>query len=422
MKPETPDLEKSTPVTSALPKDLPDAALLLPRVNVHYFPLAENDETARAFVADRRMSRTTTEIIPGGLAAAVARYQEGPTPNLLIIEGDGDGEALLGGLDELASYCDPTTHVVVIGKQNDIALYRAIRDRGVEDYLLAPVTPQNLLDIASRIFCPEDGPARIGRVISVIGAKGGVGASTVAQNIAWRLSESSGADVMLIDMDFAFGASAINCNVEASGAGVMAEISRLDNALLDRMLSRKGAHLCLLPAPATLEKHRDPTPAEATTLIDLARRHTPFVVLDLPHVWNDAISTALLNSDAVGVVTTGGLASIRNAAMIMDELRTKRPNDDAPRLILNQHGAWKRAELDQKDIKSTLNLEPDFTIPFDPKLFGTAESQGMLASEVSGGRKVTAVIDGIAKALAGRETHRAEKRSWLKPRLSRRKG
>lgn len=259
-------------------------------------------------------------------------------------------------------------------------------------------------------------------MISVIGAKGGVGASTVAQNIAWRLSESSGADVMLIDMDFAFGASAINCNVEASGAGVMAEISRLDNALLDRMLSRKGAHLCLLPAPATLEKHRDPTPAEATTLIDLARRHTPFVVLDLPHVWNDAISTALLNSDAVGVVTTGGLASIRNAAMIMDELRTKRPNDDAPRLILNQHGAWKRAELDQKDIKSTLNLEPDFTIPFDPKLFGTAESQGMLASEVSSGRKVTAVIDGIAKALAGRETHRAEKRSWLKPRLSRRKG
>ena len=109
----------------------------VPRITIHVF--CERPQTAAAIdraSRDRRMARATTIVQPGGLGAAVAYYQNQPTPSLVIVESSDRGQGLLGLLDQLAEVCDPGTKVVVIGAANDIALYRELMKRGVSERAL----------------------------------------------------------------------------------------------------------------------------------------------------------------------------------------------------------------------------------------------------------------------------------------------
>ena len=123
----------------------------------------------------------------GGMAAASEAYRSASTPNVIVLEFEQRAEVILAGLDSLADVCDPGTRVIVIGRHNDVTLYRELVRRGVSDYLIAPV---NTLDIVRSICglysAPDAKP--VGRILAVIGAKGGVGASTIAHNVAWSIA------------------------------------------------------------------------------------------------------------------------------------------------------------------------------------------------------------------------------------------
>src|SRR5580704_17319788 len=111
-----------------------------PRVSVQAF--CETVETAAAIQAageDRRMAKAHMRIQMGGLIAAIEAYQNSPTPNVIILESESRSEEILSGLDQLAPVCDATTRVIIIGRMNDVALYRDLVRRGVSDYLIAPV-------------------------------------------------------------------------------------------------------------------------------------------------------------------------------------------------------------------------------------------------------------------------------------------
>lgn len=147
----------------------------------------------------------------------------------------------------------------------------------------------------------------------------------------------------------------------------------------------------------------------------------PIVVLDLPHHWNHWVRAALLQADAVAVVTSAGLAAMRNASLLVEQLRALRPNDGEPRVVLNQFGAQRRNELDLKDVKATLNLTPGFSFDFDPKLFGAADAKGAMIVETPGGRKLGATFDALAADLTGR-TKAPARTGWSLRSLFSRKG
>src|ERR1700739_274077 len=155
-----------------------------PRVSVQAF--CETVETAAAVQSageDRRLGKAHLKIQMGGMAAAIEAYRTAPTPNVIILETEGRSD-ILAGLDQLATVCDAGTRVVVIGKVNDVGLYRELVRRGVSDYVLAPV---NALDVVRSICGLFSAPEAKGggRHIALVGAKGGVGASTIAHNLAW---------------------------------------------------------------------------------------------------------------------------------------------------------------------------------------------------------------------------------------------
>ena len=155
----------------------------IPRISIQAF--CEHPDTAQAMqvaAEDRRLAKAHVSVHMGGVSAAVAHYQESPTPNLIMIESSMPRQAVLGELDRLAECCDAGTKVIVIGHVNDVLLYRELLKRGVSEYLVAPVQPLQLMESISNLYNDPDSDP-VGNVIAFIGAKGGVGSSTICHNV-----------------------------------------------------------------------------------------------------------------------------------------------------------------------------------------------------------------------------------------------
>ena len=352
---------------------------------------------------DRRMVSTTTGIFPGGLPAAIKRYKAEKTPDLLIVETNSDETILEYEVDSLAEVADPGTQLIVIGHKNDISLYQKLLSMGVSNYLVYPVTVQSIIQSISEVY-KEPGKEKIGKIHAVIGAKGGVGASSVAQNVALEVSRTQGADVLLVDMDLCFGTASLNLDVEPNQGLIELtdQADRIDVAMLDRVLIKRGLNLNLLGTAPNLDASRDLDAYAVEQMLDTAASHIPQIILDIPHCWNDWVERSLTGADTVTVVATPELGCLRNATSMMNQLKSLRPNDKPPALVLNQVGMPRRQEIADKEVAAILKIEPMVSIPHDPRTFSRAASQGKMIAELGRKKPVAQAFARIAEALAPR--------------------
>jgi pilus assembly protein CpaE len=398
----------------------------IPRVSIQAF--CETSDIAgivHAASTDRRMSKAMVKVQMGGGAAAVAAYQSAPTPNVIVIEARGERQNLLDALDRLAEFCDAATKVLVIGHVNDVILYRELMRRGVSDYLIAPVGVVDMLRTLSELFTAP-GADPVGRVIAVIGAKGGVGASTVAHNIAWAATKSLDLSAVIADLDVPFGTAGLDFNQDPPQgiADALNSPERLDQSLIDRLLSRCSDNLSLLAAPAMVDRTCDYTEAAFDPIIDLLRTTVPCIVLDVPHVWSGWVRRTLVGADEIVIVAAPELASLRNTKNLYDNLRQARPNDRQPKVVLNLVGMPKRPEISAADFAKAIGTDIAASIPFDAALFGTAANNGQMIAEVQAGSKPSEIFTELAAHVMNRAEPRRARRNLLDPilsRLSRRK-
>ncbi|MGL4406327.1 MAG: AAA family ATPase, partial [Notoacmeibacter sp.] len=330
----------------------------VPRISIQAFCETEGVfKPIEKAKADRRMARAQVKINMGGLASAIEYYSSSPTPNLVIVESRLAPNDLFAALAGLAEVCDPSSKVVIIGHHNDVTLYRELIRSGISEYLVAPVSIADVIGVVSQIYV-DPAAEPLGRIIAFVGAKGGVGASTIAHNVAWASSVQFKADTILLDADLAFGTA--NMNFDQDPAQGMAEAifttSRFDETLLDRLLTKCSEHLSMLSAPATLDRTYDLQAEALTPLIEVAQRSTPAIFIDVPHIWNEWTKRTLMLADEVVIVAAPDLGSLRNAKNLLDQLTALRPNDKKPHLILNQVGLPKRPESSVKEFIAPLNI------------------------------------------------------------------
>lgn len=377
----------------------------IPRIAVHVF--AERQDTLAAAERagqDRRMSRATTQIRVGGVAAAIEAYQAEPTPPLIVVECLKDPQTLLWEIDQLAEVCDAGTKVVVIGATNDILLFRELMRRGVSEYLVAPLQPLQLIAAIGGLFADPAQPF-VGRSIAFVGARGGAGASAVAHNTAYAMSERIGVNTVIVDYDLPFGTAGLDFNQDPLGgvADALSQPDRLDATLLDRMMVRCTDKLSLFAAPATLDGDWDIQPDAFEEVTSRIRSTAPFVVLDLPHLWSGWMRKTLISADEVVIVATPDLASLRNAKNMIDLIKQGRPNDAPPRLVLNQVGVPGRPEIPTKDFGAALGVHPSLVIPFDAKVFGSAANNGQMIVEAGAKTKAAEAFQTLAQIVSQRE-------------------
>jgi pilus assembly protein CpaE len=385
-----------------------------PRVSVQAF--CETVETAAAIQAageDRRLSKAHLKIQMGGITAAVEAYSASATPNVIMIESESRGDDILGGLDSLAECCDAGTRVIVVGRHNDVTLYRELMRRGISDYMMSPVGAIDVVRSVCGLFSSPDAKP-VGRVM---GAKGGVGASTIAHNVAWAIARDLNLDTVVADLDLGFGTAGLDYNQDPPQGIADAVFSpdRVDTAFVDRLLAKCTDHLSLLAAPATLERVYDFATEAFDSIFDSLRATVPCIVLDVPHQWSGWTKRALISADEILIVAGPDLANLRNAKNLLDLLKAARPNDHRPAYCLNQVGVPKRPEIKPADFSKALDDVPVAIIPFEPQIFGTAANNGQMIAELSSSHRTAEMFRQIGQALTGRVDTKKARSGLLSP-------
>jgi pilus assembly protein CpaE len=227
----------------------------------------------------------------------------------------------------------------------------------------------------------------------------------VAHNTAYAMSEKIGANTVIVDYDLPFGTAGLDFNQDPLNgvADALGQPDRLDPVLLDRMMVRCTDKLSLFAAPATLDNDWEISAEAFEEVTTQIRGTAPFVVLDLPHIWSGWMRRTLIAADEVVVVATPDLASLRNAKNMIDLIRSGRPNDAPPCLVLNQVGVPGRPEISAKDFGAALGVHPSLSIPFDAKLFGAAANNGQMILDMGAKSKAAEAFQLLAQIVSRRE-------------------
>jgi pilus assembly protein CpaE len=385
--------------------EIASGARLIPRITIQAF--CENSQAAQlveSAIHDRRMSKVALTTHNGGIDGAIETYKANPTPNLIIIETTLSPAEIPHALARLAEVCDASTRLIVLGHVNDVLLYRELIRSGVSEYIVMPCAAQDIVTAITELFA-ADGAAPIGRSVGFVSAKGGAGGSTVAHNVAWSIATGLRQDSLILDMDLAFGTAGLNFNQDPPHglADAVLANQKVDQTMLDRLMSKAANHINLLTAPVTLDRTFDFEEREFEQIIEMSQNSMPVVVLDIPHAWNAWVRHTLATVDEIVIVAEPDLANLRNAKNLADTIKALRPSETAPNLVLNKVGLPRRPEIGASEFAASIECNLLGAIPFDAALFGTAANNGQMIAEIAANSKINEIYRAIGLHITGRQ-------------------
>ncbi len=374
------------------------------RLNIEAF--SAQPETRAAFdrtAQDSRLSRSRFTVHDGGIAGAIAYFGQNPTPNVILIEETAGDRELIKNLEALAEVVDPGVKVIIVGSLNDIGLYRSLVTQGVSEYLLAPPTPDQIVDTLYGLYRDPTTAPR-GRTIAFYGARGGVGSSAIAHNVAWVLSSRYNEPTILLDLDGSSGTANLAFNIEGKQpiSEVLAQWDRLDEVLFDKCLVQASDNLKILPSGSDLRMVPAPSPDAVEKVVDMASGAAGFAVIDLPHVWSEWTQATMESVDDLVIVANPDLTSLRDCKFLFAAL-TSRRGIRPTRLLLNKMEAAKKTELAVKDFEESTGVRSVMTLPFAPDSFGGALNNGQMIGEIEKTGTVIAGLHDLAGRVSGRQ-------------------
>jgi len=373
------------------------------RVQLMVFVLDRQSEGAlRACLAQLAVSGAI--IRRGGLAGAIRYLSTERSPERIIVDISGT-EMPASKMRDLAELCEPGVTVIAIGNQNDVGLYRDLVQAGVSEYIVKPVAPQLLARALLGGVIPPQGSQvsrKLGKFVAVAGARGGVGATTVAVHLALNLANQRSRRVVLLDLDLYSGACALALNVKPTPGlrEAFANPLRIDSVFLDRTMALHGDRLFVLSAEEPLRLEAEFTAEAVDKMIAVLRTQFHYIVADVPKISTGPYWQALDAADLRIIVADQTLRSVRDAVRLREELETGtevRPN----MLVVNRSGEGGRRSMTLEEM-ARVKLQPNFVIPFRPRLF--ASQKPVERGAVSG------IIAAVANEIAGRPAVR--KRGW----------
>lgn len=373
-------------------------------------------DTAR-LLQDASVLPGRNEVLRGGIAKAIEYLSEQRSPHLLIVDISGV-ELPLSEIQMLADVCEPGTKVIAIGDHNDVALYRDLQTVGITDYLVKPLTRE----LITKALAPKAngsgemarGPTtlKLGKMVAIIGARGGVGTTTLAANLAWYLANRQSRRVALVDLDLQHGDCSLLFNVETTPGlrDALANPLRLDPLLLERIMTQHGERLFVLGGEEPLQEHVQFAPAAVDTLFSVLRSQFHYVIVDVPRIPIPAYRRAFENADRRVIVVDQTMRSMRDAVRLKKAFGDT-PGSEQPIFVLNREDEAGSHGLSHKEIIAVLQAMPTATIPFLPKLVTPAAHHATVAARQ---RKFGNAIAALALEISGR----TRRRRWFSRRAA----
>jgi pilus assembly protein CpaE len=325
----------------------------------------------------------------GGLRNAVQSLSVSASPNILFVDLSESGDPL-NDINALAEVCEPGTVVIAAGQVNDVRLYRDLVASGIQDYLLKPFTPDQLRDAFAHAQLTISGP-RINEptaekphvAAAVIGARGGVGASTIASSLAWMMGDKINRSTALLDLDVHFGTGALSLDLEP-GRGLTDAIenpSRIDGLFIERAMVRANEKLSVLSAEAPISQPMITDGSAFFQLQEEIRNAFEGLVLDLPRPMLVQYPHLVQDIHVAVLVVEFTLAATRDAIRILSWLKTNAPQ---ARVIMVANRVPSGAqEISRKDFEQSIERKVDIVIPFDPKASSQAAKLGQPLAKVA---------------------------------------
>ena len=366
------------------------------------------DADTERLLQDASVLPGRNQIVRGGITKAIEYLSEQRSPHLLLVD-ISDVDLPLSQIQILADVCEPGTTVIAIGDRDEVALFRDLQDAGVSNYIVKPLTRELLTKaLAPKTNSGDMGRAatalKLGKMVSFIGARGGVGTTTMAANLAWHLANRQSRRVALVDLDLQQGDCPLlfNANTTPGLRDALANPLRLDPLLLDRIMTKHGERLFILGGEEPIQDHVQFTPAAVETLFSVLRSQFHYVIVDVSRIPLPAYRRALEIADRRVIVVDQTMRSMRDA------VRLKKAFGDAPGaeqaiFVLNREGEAGSHGLSQKEIINVLQAKPTSTIPFLPKLVTPAAHHATVAARQ---RKFGNAVGALALEISGRTRRR----------------
>jgi pilus assembly protein CpaE len=352
-----------------------------------------------------------SQIMRGGIAKAIEYLSEQRSPHLLIVDISGI-DLPLSQIHMLAEVCEPGTNVVAIGDHNDVSLYRDLVDAGVSNYIVKPLTRELLTRaLTPKANSGEMGRAarsvKLGKMVSFVGARGGVGTTTLACNLAWHLANRQSRRVALVDLDLQNGDCALLFNITTAPGlrDALANPLRLDPLLLDRIMTQHGERLFMLGSEEPLHENVQITATAIDTLFSVLRSQFHYVIVDVPRIPAPAFRRALEIADRRIIVVDQTMRAMRDAVrltkMFGDSEIPGAEHSAEHRNIFIVNRVGEHHALSLKDVHKVLQVQATSTVPFLPNLVTPAAHHGLIAADKRG--KFADAVATLALELSGRK-------------------
>jgi pilus assembly protein CpaE len=356
-------------------------ATLLPDAKVDIFAHdGSTQNVARALESDWRMARVKLRVDQGDIVSAINRYGTEPSPHVIIIETHAIDESFTRHLEHLANVCAQDTAAIFIGPENDIALYRHLLAMGATDYLVRPVTPDDLLNVMGKALLHKVGTSS-SRLITVMGSKGGVGTSRITQAMAQCLSDQD-EKVTLFDCAGSWG-------VIGSAYGFdplitlrdLATTVRTQEHTLDELRHQVTPNLSWLATGGDPLLISTLSSENFEQISDALMRRTPNLVVDLSQSATGIRGMAFAKAHHIVLVTMATPIALKNTRLLIKEIHALRGTDAPIHLVVNQRGILPKEEVRTNDIAQALGIAPAVEVPYLPDVFAkldTVEGQEFL--------------------------------------------
>jgi len=370
---------------------------------------AETDKLLHECVTQLALGQGT--IMRGGIAKAIEHLGQHRSPHILIVDVSGI-DLPVSRIHELAEVCEPGVAVIAVGNRNEIGLYRDLLQAGVADYIVKPLNTQLLAKALASGRVHTGGASPIhkkrGMMVGFVGTRGGVGTTTLAVNTAWYLANRQSRRVALVDLDLQNGDCALALDIKPTSGlrEALANPLRIDNTLLERVMTPVGERLFVLSSEEPLSDDLHFTAVAVETLVSALREQFHYVIVDVPRIPAAPYRRALEMADFRVTVADQTLRSVRDTVRLrkaIGEGDGKRPNI----LVVNRHGEGGRHAVTLDELQHVVEAKPKSVIPFQPTLFTTISGAAKIAAAQRG--KFTDAIAALALELSGRP---AERRRW----------
>lgn len=342
-----------------------------------------------AFVADARSEQVLREVLTdngpdgaevrrGDITTATQHLARSATPQVLLVDIADNAEPF-AALDALAQVCEPDVKVLVVGERDEVDFYRDLtRNLGVTEYLPKPLTR----DAVSRTFlplianqAPSELSARGGRVVLIAGVRGGVGATTIAANLAVHLADEARRHVALVDLNLYTGSAALLLGTRPStGMRIALEApEKVDTLFLDRAGQPVGERLRVFAAEEAFATAVQPAGNAVEHLIQLLRDRFNHIVIDAPAGFPPLVRDAFDRVHQRVLVMAPDVANTRDLARYLAVPNAPAQTSRAV-VVLNQAG--RPGALSQKQVEEALKLAPDIVVPYLPRVLPAAANLG----------------------------------------------